>query len=237
MENCCQMASRCGTPARRILTGWGIISARPPTRLTNGNRWTVLRPPSPRRVCLRLGNYVTASGDEQLGGIFRRPDSRSQKRFLMNRIFRKTRNIRDCCCIRFIIGPNGWDYIAPGKRCPMARARCGAIIILRELALMLLREARGETYLTFFDCSTRIGVNGGACLQTDSHSLLKVCRPIFALTSRRSGSSFLAKIASHGLRLPRVTGARGVIRSMASGSAIAGRSSRWKAGMERPPAA
>jgi hypothetical protein len=48
--------------------------------------------------------------------------------------------------------PNGWDYIAPGQKVPNGESSMWGDYHLRELALMLLREARGETYLTFFGC-------------------------------------------------------------------------------------
>jgi unsaturated chondroitin disaccharide hydrolase len=46
--------------------------------------------------------------------------------------------------------PNGWDYIAPGQRIPNGESSMWGDYHLRELALMILRMARGEDYLTFF---------------------------------------------------------------------------------------
>lgn len=46
--------------------------------------------------------------------------------------------------------PNGWDYIAPGQRVPNGESSMWGDYHARELALLLLREARGENYLTFF---------------------------------------------------------------------------------------
>ena len=48
--------------------------------------------------------------------------------------------------------PNGWDYIAPGQRVPNGESSMWGDYHLRELALLLLREARGEVYPTFFGC-------------------------------------------------------------------------------------
>jgi hypothetical protein len=48
--------------------------------------------------------------------------------------------------------PNGWDYIAPGQKVPNGESSMWGDYHLRELALMLLRKARGEQYLTFFSC-------------------------------------------------------------------------------------
>ncbi|MSU58856.1 MAG: glycosyl hydrolase [Pedosphaera sp.] len=47
--------------------------------------------------------------------------------------------------------PNGWDYIAPGQRVPNGESSMWGDYHALELALLLLREARGENYLTFFD--------------------------------------------------------------------------------------
>ena len=47
--------------------------------------------------------------------------------------------------------PNGWDYIAPGQSVPNGESSMWGDYHLRELALLILREARGEHYLTFFD--------------------------------------------------------------------------------------
>jgi len=46
--------------------------------------------------------------------------------------------------------PNGWDYIAPGQKVPNGESSMWGDYHLRELALMILRMARGERYLTFF---------------------------------------------------------------------------------------
>ena len=47
--------------------------------------------------------------------------------------------------------PNGWDYIAPGQSVPNGESSMWGDYHLRELALLILREARGEHYLTFFN--------------------------------------------------------------------------------------
>ena len=48
--------------------------------------------------------------------------------------------------------PNGWDYVAPGQKVPNGESSMWGDYHARELALMILREARGEKYLTFFGC-------------------------------------------------------------------------------------
>jgi unsaturated chondroitin disaccharide hydrolase len=46
--------------------------------------------------------------------------------------------------------PNGWDYIAPGQKIPNGESSMWGDYHLRELGLMLLREAQSQPYLTFF---------------------------------------------------------------------------------------
>lgn len=46
--------------------------------------------------------------------------------------------------------PNGWDYIAPGQKIPNGESSMWGDYHARELALLLLREARKECYLAFF---------------------------------------------------------------------------------------
>jgi unsaturated chondroitin disaccharide hydrolase len=48
--------------------------------------------------------------------------------------------------------PNGWDYIAPGQKVPNGESSMWGDYHLRELALLIQREAKGEPYLTFFGC-------------------------------------------------------------------------------------
>jgi unsaturated chondroitin disaccharide hydrolase len=46
--------------------------------------------------------------------------------------------------------PNGWDYIAKGQKVPNGESSMWGDYHLRELGLMLLKQIRGEPYLTFF---------------------------------------------------------------------------------------
>jgi unsaturated chondroitin disaccharide hydrolase len=51
--------------------------------------------------------------------------------------------------------PNGWDHIAPGEKVPNGESSMWGDYHLRELALLILREARDEKYLTFYGCVAR----------------------------------------------------------------------------------
>ena len=46
--------------------------------------------------------------------------------------------------------PNGWDYVAPGRRVPSGESSMWGDYHARELALLILREARAGKYLTCF---------------------------------------------------------------------------------------
>ena len=46
--------------------------------------------------------------------------------------------------------PNGWDYVASRQRVPNGESSMWGDYHARELALLILREARGEPYLAFF---------------------------------------------------------------------------------------
>jgi hypothetical protein len=48
--------------------------------------------------------------------------------------------------------PNCWDYVAPGQKVPNGESSMWGDYHARELALLLLRQAQGKEYLTFFGC-------------------------------------------------------------------------------------
>ncbi|MFA5193961.1 MAG: glycosyl hydrolase, partial [Verrucomicrobiia bacterium] len=46
--------------------------------------------------------------------------------------------------------PNGWDHVPPGSKIPRGESSMWGDYHARELALLLLREAKGRPYLKFF---------------------------------------------------------------------------------------
>jgi unsaturated chondroitin disaccharide hydrolase len=56
--------------------------------------------------------------------------------------------------------PNNWDYIPPGARTPRGESSQWGDYHLREAALYVLRQARGEPYLTFFGPCTGADADG-----------------------------------------------------------------------------
>jgi hypothetical protein len=46
--------------------------------------------------------------------------------------------------------PNGWDFVARGQKVPNGESSMWGDYHARELALLLLREAQGQSRLLFF---------------------------------------------------------------------------------------
>jgi hypothetical protein len=56
--------------------------------------------------------------------------------------------------------PKGWDYVPCGRQIPCGESSMWGDYHARELALLLLREAKGEPYLTFFCPNFSCGQDG-----------------------------------------------------------------------------
>jgi hypothetical protein len=99
---------------------------------------------------LRLGNYLRRHGDGHagrryraaaftvVGTLFDEPylsvDPEHQG-LLLHSVYHR---------------PNGWDYVPPGAKTPRGESSMWGDYHARELALLLLREAKGGPYVTFF---------------------------------------------------------------------------------------
>jgi unsaturated chondroitin disaccharide hydrolase len=94
---------------------------------------------------LRLGNYLKAKGAKYrhtaftiANAIFDEPylsSSPKHQGLLLHSVYHR---------------PNGWDHIARGQKIPNGESSTWGDYHARELALMILREAEGRPYLTFF---------------------------------------------------------------------------------------
>ncbi|MFO1514997.1 MAG: glycoside hydrolase family 88 protein [Verrucomicrobiota bacterium] len=99
---------------------------------------------------IRLGNYLTANGDKKAGAKYRQAGL-SVARTLFSEPYLSTDPKHQGLLLHSVYHrPNGWDYIAPGQSVPNGESSMWGDYHLRELALLILREARGENYLTFF---------------------------------------------------------------------------------------
>ncbi len=100
---------------------------------------------------IRLGNYLNATGDQKAATKYRQAGL-SVARTLFSEPYLSSDPKHQGLLLHSVYHrPNGWDYIAPGQSVPNGESSMWGDYHLRELALLILREARGEHYLTFFD--------------------------------------------------------------------------------------
>ena len=101
---------------------------------------------------IRLGNYLARSRDTRHATRYRQAGLTIAKT-LFSEPYLSTKPSHQGLVLHSVYHrPNGWDYIAPGQKVPNGESSMWGDYHARELALLLLREARGESYLTFFGC-------------------------------------------------------------------------------------
>ncbi len=99
---------------------------------------------------VRLGNFLLSRRDEGNGRRYRQAGL-TVARTLLDEPYLSLEARHEGLLLHSIYHrPNGWDYIAPGQKIPNGESSMWGDYHLRELALLLLREARGERYLTFY---------------------------------------------------------------------------------------
>jgi unsaturated chondroitin disaccharide hydrolase len=102
---------------------------------------------------LRLGNHLLAKGQKQPANRYRQAGL-TIAATLFQEPYLSTKPKHQGLLLHSVYHrPNGWDFIAPGQRIPNGESSLWGDYHTRELALLLLREARGESYPTFFDPS------------------------------------------------------------------------------------
>ena len=99
---------------------------------------------------IRFGNYLSATGRKKNGSryyqagltiahhLFREPylsTNSKHQGLILHSIYHR---------------PNGWDHKPPGQKVPCGESSMWGDYHARELALMILREAKGLPYFTFF---------------------------------------------------------------------------------------
>jgi hypothetical protein len=100
---------------------------------------------------IRLGNWLRATGEPKSGKHYRQAGL-TIARTLFREPYLSTDSKHQGLILHSVYHrPNGWDYVAPGQKVPNGESSMWGDYHARELALLLLREARGEHYLTFFD--------------------------------------------------------------------------------------
>jgi unsaturated chondroitin disaccharide hydrolase len=99
---------------------------------------------------LRLGNYLKARGETASGEKYRQAAFAVTKTLLSD-LYLSTDEKHEGLLLHTVYHrPNGWDYIPPGRSVPCGEACMWGDYHVRELALMIGREAKGEPYYTFF---------------------------------------------------------------------------------------
>jgi unsaturated chondroitin disaccharide hydrolase len=99
---------------------------------------------------LRLGNYLSAKGDKKNGARYRQAGLTVANTLFAPPYLSADPKHQGLLLHSVYHRPNGWDYVGPGRKVPSGESSLWGDYHARELALLLLREARGENYPTFF---------------------------------------------------------------------------------------
>jgi unsaturated chondroitin disaccharide hydrolase len=99
---------------------------------------------------IRLGNYLSGTSDRREGSRYRQAGLTIASA-LFDEPYLSTETRHQGLLLHSVYHrPNGWDYIAPGQRVPNGESSMWGDYHVRELALLLLREAREEPCPVFF---------------------------------------------------------------------------------------
>ena len=99
---------------------------------------------------LRFGNFLSAQGDKRNGMRYRQAGLTVADTIFGEPYLSTNPKHQGLLLHSVYHRPNGWDYIAPGQKVPNGESSLWGDYHARELALLLLREARGEKYPVFF---------------------------------------------------------------------------------------
>jgi hypothetical protein len=99
---------------------------------------------------LRLGKYLVEEGQKEKGAVYRQAGLTIARTLFQSPYISDERKHQGLLLHSVYHRPNGWDYIAPGQMVPNGESSMWGDYHLRELALMILREAEGKPYLTFY---------------------------------------------------------------------------------------
>jgi hypothetical protein len=99
---------------------------------------------------IRLGNYLLTTSQRKAGANYRQAGLTVAATLFSEPYLSTARGHQGLILHSVYHRPNGWDYVAPRQRVPNGESSMWGDYHARELALLLLREARQESYLTFF---------------------------------------------------------------------------------------
>lgn len=100
---------------------------------------------------IRLGNYLHSIRKEKWSKKFRQAGLTITRTLLNPPYISSSKNHQGLLLHSVYHRPRGWDYITKSQSIPCGESSMWGDYHLRELCLMLLKEIRGETYLTFFN--------------------------------------------------------------------------------------
>jgi hypothetical protein len=103
---------------------------------------------------VRLGNYLLAGGDEKNGTRYRQAGLTVANTLFAEPYLSANPKHQGLLLHSVYHRPKGWDYVAPSQKVPNGESSIWGDYHARELALLLLREARGDMYPTFFAANT-----------------------------------------------------------------------------------
>lgn len=99
---------------------------------------------------IRLGNHLIAQGDEDSGRGYRQAGL-TVARTLLAEPYLSTSPEHEGLLLHSVYHrPNGWDFVPPARKVPCGESSMWGDYHLRELALLILREAEGRPLLKFF---------------------------------------------------------------------------------------
>ncbi len=101
---------------------------------------------------IRMGNHLIAKGDSRNGSRYRQAGLTVANTLLDEPYLSTSARHQGLILHSVYHRPNGWDYVARGQKIPNGESSLWGDYHARELALLLLREAKRERYLTFFAC-------------------------------------------------------------------------------------
>jgi len=99
---------------------------------------------------LRLGNHLASKGKQKKGARYRQAGLTVAHTLFKEPYLSNNPKHQGLLLHSVYHRPNGWDYTAPGQKIPNGESSMWGDYHARELALLLLREARGDKSLTFF---------------------------------------------------------------------------------------
>lgn len=100
---------------------------------------------------VRLGNHLAAKGRTRLGARYRQAGLTVANTLFDDPYLSAAPRHQGLLLHSVYHRPGGWDRILPGQKVPNGESSMWGDYHARELAVLLLREARGDKYPTFFE--------------------------------------------------------------------------------------